>query len=140
MSILCLFITLIAYENKHQRRRTICFSFLYPFSYMCKAFSIWDIKDNNSSYSISIISSSDSLEGLLSSLNQSSCYCIPYLQFYIVFCKFKHLSSKLYSYGYLVFFSISLISILQQSAWFPNTCIIIYVPESPIIMYLRRNE
>lgn len=65
-------------------------------------------------------------------------YCIPYLQLDTIAAYSDSLSPKLYSDCDLMFVSIALVSILEEKARFPNAYISQIVPESPIMIYLKR--
>jgi hypothetical protein len=61
------------------------------------------------------------------------------LKFDIVIVYFEKFRTKLYSDGDLMFLSVSFVSVLEKKTRLADTWIWKNVPESPMIMYLRRN-
>lgn len=79
---------------------------------MIETLTIWDIIADNGTDSISVVSSSDGFKAFLPSLNDGMIYCIPDLQFDVIFGYGDGFGSKFDSNGNLMFISISFIGIL----------------------------
>ena len=67
--VLSLFVTFVAHQDKSEGRRAVCFGLFKPFCDVNKTVSVADIVDDNGSDCVTVVSSCDGFETLLSGLN-----------------------------------------------------------------------